>query len=218
MRKKCYKVAAIREGALTISGHGNTLQWKKASVLSDFHTSWDYGEKDPLTLKALWDDMFLYFRIEVENTRAYLDSPLHHSEGIGTPDRVELFFRSNPTSQYYCIEINAKIPTINFKTIPFPYTKFDFDWSWPKNEVLTESRVTDYGYTVEGKISMKSLKELHLIQNEMLQVGIYRIHYIQKDHFDYWPIGTTWVESKSKTSDFHFPSSFGIFLLDKEVI
>ncbi|MEM9142685.1 MAG: sugar-binding protein [Bacteroidota bacterium] len=218
MRKKCYKVAAIREGALNISGYGNTPQWKKASILSDFHTSWDYGEKDPLTVKALWDGTFLYFRIEVENTRAYLDSPLHHCKDIGTLDRVELFFRSNPTSRYYGIEIHAKTSTTNFKTIAFPHTKFDFDWNWPENEILTQSKVTDYGYTVEGRISMKSLKELYLIQNEMLQVGIYRIHYIQKAHFDYWPVGTTWVQPKSKTSDFHLPSSFGIFLLDKEVI
>ncbi|WP_422082479.1 sugar-binding protein [Ulvibacterium sp.] len=218
MRKKYYKVASIQQGTLHISGHGNSLQWKKASVLSNFHTSWDYGRQNPLTFKALWDGMFLYFRIAVKNTRAYLDSPINHPQDIGMLDRVELFFRSNPTSLYYCIEINAKIAMTNFKTITSPYKKFDFDWSWPENEVLIKSMVTDYGYTVEGRVSIKSLKELHLIQNETLQVGIYRIHYIQKDYFDYWPIGTTWVQPESKTSDFHLPSSFGVFLLDKNGI
>jgi hypothetical protein len=218
MREKYYRVALIEKETLHISGYGNSFQWKKAAVLSDFHTSCNNGETEPMNFKALWDNMFLFFRFEVKNTVTYLDSPFDHSKDVGNLDRIELIFRSNPRTVYYCIGIDAKTQTVNFKTTTFPYKKFDFGWSWPENEIMIISVVTNFGYIVEGKISIKSLKELHLIKNRTLQVGIYRVHYIQKDYFDYLPVGTTWVKSESKTPDFHLPSSFGTFSLDKNGI
>lgn len=77
----------------------------------------------------------------------------------------------------------------------------------------TKATTTDDGYDVEGKIPMKSLEDLKLINNHVMRAGIYRAEFSKpeasgKDPKMEW---ISWVDPKTANPDFHVASSFGEF-------
>ena len=99
--------------------------------------------------------------------------------------------------------------------IAYPGKKFDFNWNWPKDAIDVKSSVNVDSFTVEGAISIASLKRLNLIKNNKIETGVFRAKYNQKDYFGFEPTWITWVNPNTETPNFHVASSFGNFVLQE---
>tara|TARA_R110002051_G_scaffold87713_4_gene154501 strand:- start:54626 stop:55279 length:654 start_codon:yes stop_codon:yes gene_type:complete len=212
VEKKSYKVNHIKNDELAINGKGIGEAWEKANIVSNFISPWDSEEIRKIEFKALWDAKNLYFLFKVYDSEIHIDATDNSIESIGNSDRVELFFRANEEmSPYYCLEIDPSIRLMDF--MAYPQRKFDFNWSWPKEEIVLKSDIQNDYFTVEGSITMNSLKKLNLIKDNKIETGIFRAKFNKSENHNYKPTWITWVEPQSETPDFHIPSSFGILEL-----
>ena len=122
-----------------------------------------------------------YFSFIVSENSVYRDLKDNSDESIGNSDRVELFFRVDETlTPYYCLEMDPTPRLMVFKALP--NKNFDFNWCWPKQEIDIKSKLNQNYYVVEGTISIKSLKDLGLLVNGKLQIGVYRAKYIKQSN------------------------------------
>lgn len=205
---KTYPVNFIETNKLIITGNANSSLWDKAYVLKDFISPWAEEHPKKMEFKALWDSEKLFFCFKVYEKMIYIDKKNDSKESIGNSDRVELFFRTNESlNPYYCLEIDPTPRVMDFKA--YPNKKFNFQWDWPKNSIEVKSNITEFGYTVEGAISIVSLKKLNLVKNNIVETGIFRAKYTQNKNQDFEPSWLTWVNPKTKTPNFHIASSFG---------
>ena len=113
-------------------------------------------------------------------------------------------------SPYYCLEIDPYGRVLDYKAIL--YRKFDRNWQWPES-LSIESKINDKNYTVEGKISLSILNQLDLINNNNIQIGLFRGHCTNLVGNAATLKWISWVDSKTPEPDFHVPSAFGILKL-----
>jgi hypothetical protein len=186
----------------------NFEDWSKTSELVDFSYPWD-NEKSPETVfNAYYDDEFLFFRF-----KSFCVKPLIYIENnnkleVIHSERVEIFFRINEKmSPYYCLEIDPIGRVLDYKA-EF-YRNFDRTWQWPSS-LSINTFISEDNYEVTGKISLATLKNLNLINNNQIQIGLYRGHCIKLDGDKSIIKWISWIDSKSENPDFHIPSSFGI--------
>ena len=209
---KVYEVNFIEKNQLNITKNRENDFWNKAMVLTDFCSPWSTEKDIEITFRALWDREELFFNFTVMDTIIHLEKQDDSFGSIGNSDRVELFFRPDDSmSPYYCIEIDTSGRIMDF--IAYPNKKFDFNWNWPKNELKVKSSVKSNSFTVEGSISIKSLKNLNLIKNNTIQTGVFRAKYLKSLKEDFEPNWITWVNPNTETPNFHIASSFGLFIL-----
>lgn len=209
---KSYNVNLIRNHVLEISGDGSNKLWENAYVLSDFISHWEEGFNSKTEFRALWNDTHFYFLYKVFDSKIHIDKTNDSIESINESDRVEFFFRVDESmTPYYCLEIDPTPRIMNFKALPNKI--FDFNWMWPKDNILIKSNITKGGYSVEGAIKIKSLKELNLLKNGEIQVGLYRAKYYKKENGIYEPTWISWVNPDTKNPNFHISSSFGKLIL-----
>lgn len=208
-----YKVKFIKNKALVISGKGDSAIWDDAEILDQFISPWNTETIPEITFRALWDETFLFFCFTVYDPLTYINKKDNTFDSIGASDRVELFFRKDQTlNPYYCLEIDASARIMDFKA--HPNKNFDFEWSWPNNDLIVKSAINDDCFTVEGAISIASLKKLDLIQNGIIETGIFRAKYNKIEaNNSYEPTWITWINPNTKSPDFHTPNSFGELLL-----
>ena len=210
---KVYKVIQIPKNKLVITGKGNSNLWDTSETLIDFCSPWDQTVQAKISFKALWDEEYLFFCFKVKDESIYIDTTDDSFKSINESDRVELFFRENESlNPYYCLEIDPRCRIMDFKAQP--NKKFDFNWKWLKSDLEVKSNITENGFTVEGKISINSLKALNLINGNKIETGIFRANYRKLDGVSYIPTWITWVDPKTKSPNFHTPSSFGILELE----
>ena len=112
---------------------------------------------------------------------------------------------------YYCLEIDTAARVMDF--IALPEKNFDFKWNWPKNDLVVQSSRTENSFTVEGKISIESLKQFNLIKGSTIETGIFRAKYVEKGDLNFEPTWISWVNPNTETPNFHTPSSFGELIL-----
>ena len=161
---KRYNVKCIKSDTLIINGKGDQLIWNKAEVLTDFISAWDKKIPGKIEFRALWDLKNLFFCFKVFDTEINIDKKDNSKKSINNSDRVELFFKTNDAlSPYYCLEIDPTSRILDFKANP--KKDFEFDWNWPKKDIIVKSDIQNDFFTVEGAISITSLKKLELIQN-----------------------------------------------------
>lgn len=210
---KKYKVLKVENNQLTITGKAKDTLWDKADVLIDFVSPWDNEIPKRMEFRSLWDEQNFYFCFKVFDNQVYIDTADNSKNSIANSDRVELFFRSNDLmSPYYCLEMDPTPRLLDFKA--FPNRNFDFNWNWNEEDITLKSNFNSKGFIVEGKISLESLKKLDLIQNNgNIETGIYRAKYNKNKEDIYEPTWITWVDSKTKTPEFHTKTSFGILCL-----
>lgn len=209
---KNYEVNSIPNNELIISGKGDSRLWNKATVLEDFISPWDSKSPSRIAFKALWDLEQLFFCFTVYDTEIHIEKKDNSKDSIGNSDRVELFFRpDNTLNPYYCLEIDATARIMDF--IAYPNKNFNFDWSWPKEELLVKSSINKDCFIVEGAISIASLKQFNLIKNNQIEAGVFRAKYVKGDSDSYEPTWITWVNPVTETPNFHIPSSFGVLTL-----
>jgi hypothetical protein len=209
---KQYEVGRIKKKQLQISGKAEDLLWKKAKVLNDFCSPWDAEKPAEIQFKALWDGVHLFFCFTVFDTEIYIDKTDDSVDSIGNSDRVELFFRTDASlNPYYCMEIDTQARIMDF--IALPNKNFDFDWNWPKKDLVVQSSRDDNSFTVEGQISIESLQRFKLIKGNTIETGIFRAKYVEKGHSNFEPTWISWVNPNTETPNFHTPSSFGELIL-----
>lgn len=213
---KIYNVNHIENNKLIISGKGEHPLWDKAEILTDFVSPWDEYEVKEIVFKSLWDDENLFFSFTVLDNEIYIHDDEDEITSINNSDRVELFFRANKKlDPYYCLEIDPTSRIMDFKA--YPNKKFDFNWNWSKKDITVKSNIENNQFSVEGEISIKSLKRLKLIKNNKIETGIFRAKYIKNNNSNYEPTWITWIIPETKTPNFHIPSSFGVLnLLEKK--
>ena len=113
---------------------------------------------------------------------------------------------------YYCLELDADGRALDYNAAY--YRKMNYPWSWPEGQLKVKaSRVRD-GYIVEFAISIQSLKDLGLLQNNRLQAGLFRAE--RKGMINgradlRW---ISWIRPRSDHPDFHIPSAFGALVLE----
>ncbi|MEY2868629.1 MAG: hypothetical protein RIR01_1089 [Bacteroidota bacterium] len=209
---KIYKVNLIKKAELKITGKGGSAAWEKSEVLTQFLSPWDTKEPSKIEFRALWDGEYFFFCFTVFDTKIHIDTKDNSVDSIGNSDRVELFFRPNDSlNPYYCLEIDATARIMDF--IAYPDKKFNFNWDWPKNHITVYSSRNDESFIVEGAISLDSLNQFNLINENKMETGVFRAKYNSEDGINFEPTWISWVDPNTETPNFHISSSFGVFHL-----
>lgn len=209
---KTYKVHKVDQ-PIDISGRGLDQAWEKAEELSDFSYPWRKESAPSTRFKALWDDTHFYFLYHAEDSDILFKQELWGEQEVVNSDRVEIFFKADDKMHpYYSLEMDALARVLD--TEGRYHRNIDFDWSWPKGELILQASMNKQGYIVEGKISFASLRALGMYKDDhILKAGLYRGEYTigaEKEPVVKW---ISWVHPDSETPDFHIPSSFGILKL-----
>ncbi|MEN2412839.1 carbohydrate-binding family 9-like protein [Flavobacterium mesophilum] len=209
---KEYQVVLIDNKYKSENGILNSDFWLNANCLTDFSSPWNDDPVLKIEFRALWDEENFYFKFRVFDTDVYMDTKDDGVESICNSDRVELFFRSNDRlDPYYCLEIDPSTRLLDFHALPNKV--FDYNWKWPEDHIELESSTDEVSFTVAGTISMASLKELDLIQGDIIEAGVYRAKFSKDENDNYEPTWITWVNPNTEEPNFHIASSFGKFLL-----
>ncbi|TDE01922.1 sugar-binding protein [Flavobacterium hiemivividum] len=204
-----YEVQRISKDQLQISGKGESALWKEAVVLSNFISPWDSETPSKIEFKALWDENQLFFYFTVFDTEIHIDKKDDTVVSIGNSDRVELFFRPDSSlNPYYCLEMDTDARIMDF--IAYPNKEFNYDWKWPEGDIDVRSSKNETSFTVEGAISIDSLKKFNLIKDNKIETGIFRAKYNSTDNINFEPTWITWVNPNTETPNFHIASSFGV--------
>ena len=183
------------------------LPWNQAYLLSDFMYPWRENNPPKTEFRALRDEHKFYFLYKAEDPSIKDKIEKLKRNHIRDCDRVEIFFkRDDDLNPYYCLEIDPLGRVMDFEG-RF-YRNSNHDWNWPAGHLEINASSDDLGYTVEGSITFQSLRDLSLLQNDTLQAGLYRCHYVNNN-----PTWIAWVKPDSEKPDFHIPSSFGTLTL-----
>ena len=207
-----YKVNLIEKAELKITGKGDSRFWEKSEVLTQFVSPWNADKISEIEFRALWDGVNFFFCFTVFDSNIHIDTKDDSVDSINNSDRVELFFRPDDSlNPYYCLEMDTEARVMDF--IAYPDKKFDFNWNWPKNDITVKSSKKDTSFTVEGAISLDSLRKFDLIKGNKIEAGIFREKYNSKDNLNFEPIWITWINPNTETPNFHTASSFGVLYL-----
>lgn len=209
---KEYKVILIGKNIKSDAEILDSVLWQKANCLTDFSSPW---KKDPISkieFRALHDLEYFYFNFRVFDTDIYIDQKDDSVDSIGNSDRVELFFRTNDSlNPYYCLEMDTAARIMDFEAKP--NKDFDFNWNWPKGDLEIKASKEENSFTVQGKISMASLKALNLIQGNSIETGVFRAKFSLIENLQYDATWISWVDPNTPEPNFHIASSFGKFIL-----
>ncbi|WP_281225726.1 sugar-binding protein [Flavobacterium aquiphilum] len=210
---KEYVVNSIEKASLTITGKGDDILWNQAIELTDFCSPWDSTEVSKIIFKALWDSEKLFFNFTVHDSSIHIVKTDDSFASINDSDRVELFFRQDESlNPYYCLEMDTEARLMDF--IAYPEKNLDFSWNWPKDDIHIKSSVNQDSFTVEGWISIQSLKGFKLIKDNKIETGIFRAKYSPNQDGIFEPTWITWANPNTETPNFHIASSFGILILN----
>jgi hypothetical protein len=149
-------------GPIQIDGKADEAAWKNAQVLKDFAAYW--AKRKPKTAtkaRLLWDDNYLYFTAEMEDTDLYAD--VKERNGMTwTNDVFELFFKQAENKlAYYEFQVNAANTQLEL-FFPSrgsggyqrfaPLTKLGMESAVKLDGTLNHWEDQDIGWTVEGRI------------------------------------------------------------------
>ncbi|MEN2402773.1 sugar-binding protein [Flavobacterium sp. MC2016-06] len=209
---KEYQVVLIDKKQQNLDEIGEHISWEKANCLTDFCSPWKTDSFSKIEFRALWDLQNLYFNFSVFDTDIYTDLKDDSFDSVCNSDRVELFFRKDEKlSPYYCLEMDTAERIMDFEA--YPDWNFDFDWNWPKTDLKIKFSKDEASFTLQGKISIASLKALDLIHNNTIETGVYRAKFSKNSDSKYEPTWISWVNPETETPNFHIASSFGRFIL-----
>ncbi len=212
---KEYKVNRIQQESLKAGYTLSNSFWEEAVLNTDFCYPWVGGLNSKTSFRALHDNENLYFRFDVIGSPILVYVNNNNKMEVGGSDRVEIFFRKNEKLKpYYGVEMDANGRVMDYKA-NF-YRELDFNWKWPKNGLHVKSEINDKGYILTGTISFDSLKQLEVLNNNIIEAGLFRGHCLKlpDDNNDADLKWISWVIPDSEGPDFHIPSSFGKLILE----
>lgn len=201
-------VISVPVATSPIQVDGRTDDWKSVCAVSGLTAPWNGATKDKTRFSVCQDTENLYFLYEVsDSTLLYNEEKTEASVGKG--DRIEFFLSKDPEMKtYYCAEIDPRGKVMDYRA--HAYRNFDFGWDF--KDLKLGTRIANDAYTVEGSVSLKSLRDLGLISpSGEIRMGIYRADYYgEKDEQVIW---SSWIVPDAAEPDFHIPSSLGILKL-----
>lgn len=215
-----YLVKHIANASIQIDGRLTEAAWQKARLLTDFRDPWA-GGGEPTGFRAFVDGENLYFAFVCAEATPRISNEWKGKKTLDSEDRVEIYFAlDDKLEKYYCIEIDPEGRVHDFAgAIP---RKWDDSWSMPglktagtTRKVLTYKTVADE-YIVEGSIPLAALEALGLPplkSGQAWRVGLFRADLgLAGPKSDRW---ITWIVPSSAKPNFHTPSAFGSFRIDR---
>ena len=212
---KTYSVKKLSGEEITLTGKGESPQWKSGTELTDFIYPWE-KETPPLTaFKALHSKDWLYCFYKVVDENVLVLVKANEKSEVIYSDRVEIFFRKDEKMQpYYGLELDPNGRVYDYEA-EF-HRKFNPTWTWPAGQLIVKASRTTDGYIVELAVSKESLKQLGLLKGNKIEAGIFRGECIEliegADSKIKW---ISWVKPNSETPNFHIPSAFGLLVLEE---
>mgnify|MGYP006075702885 FL=1 len=211
---KTYVVKKTQNNII-ITGEGSDKAWGNANSLIEFSHPWLPKNLPSTTFKSLWSKTHFYFLYTVEDHEI-----ITPQRGLGEldaveSDRVEIFFKAaDEKKPYYSLEMDALGRCLD-SDAEFYKNNIDFDWNWPKNHIELKASQHKRGYIVEGSISLESLRELGIYNDDgILRAGLYRGEYYSKEDDKIGIKWISWVVANPDKPVFHIPTSFGILELE----
>lgn len=211
--EKTYHLQKVTSKDITLDGIGKDIAWEKASNLKDFNYTWKDVDAPATSFKAVYDTENLYFIYDVTDSKVIAPMDLGDKDAnvLGS-DRVELFFRSaNLEHDYVALEIDSK--GRNFDSKNQFYHPVIKSWDYSLQDIDIATSISQKGYIVEGRISLQSLEELGLLENNELITGLYRGEYVLSPQGKVDVSWISWIDVPSTNPDFHIPCSFGKLIL-----
>jgi len=153
-------------GPIKIDGMLDEAAWQKADVLKDFAVYWEHRPAKMATkARLLWDENYLYFAAELEDSDLYADVTQRNGM-TWTNDVFELFFKpSTKKLAYYEFQVNAANTQLEL-FLPSrgsggyqrfaPLTKFGMESAVKLQGTLNDPKDQDQGWTVEGRIPLSA--------------------------------------------------------------
>lgn len=188
-----------------------SIRWEKVEAMSYFKFPWR-SEKPPVTeFRAYYDQDNLNFQF-----KAYGPSPLiyykdNNKLDVRFSERVEIFFRTDEKMDpYYVLEIDPTGRILDYKAKH--YRSFDREWQWP-DDLKLETTINDDHYLVSGNFRLNTLRSLNLLQDQTIELGLYRGHCTEITNDKATIKWISWIDPMTATPDFHVPSSFGLLEL-----
>lgn len=186
--------------------------WSDAKKIIDFSYPWKETKSPHTSFSAFYDENHIHFRFEAHGTTPIVFVENNNKMEVINSERVEIFFRTNEKmNPYYCLEIDPLGRVLDYKAKH--YREFDRQWKWPE-PLEIKTIIQNQKYIVEGKISLSVLSNLKLINNNCIQIGLFRGQcekILDKKASINW---ISWIDSKTKNPDFHVPSAFGVLKLN----
>lgn len=154
------------EGRVKVDGILDELAWTKAQELTSFSVSWEKRKAHTTTrARLLWDDRFLYFTAEMEDSDLYADV-LDRNGPVWNNDVFELFFKPKDAERtYYEFQVNAANTPLEL-ALPSrgaggyhrfaPLTRLGMESEVRLQGTLDDWRDRDRGWTVEGRIPWRA--------------------------------------------------------------
>ena len=205
-KEKSY-IIPYYNATIEIDGKSTDASWSKCREYIDFISPWDDSSDQGTQFKSFYNDEYFYFHFRVKDLNVICHEHEENDLAVEYSDRVELFFFIDSLSHQYCgLEFDACGRKMQFYANG--YRSFMADWKFP--ELGAEDHavsITEYGYEVEGRMSLKVMKELGIIKHNNLTLGVFRA-----DCLD--PLEKTkirWISWKSintASPDFHTTEGF----------
>lgn len=206
-----------RDSAISLDGKLDDEVWSTIPAISGaFHFPWDAKEAPLTVFKAYSDGTDFYFSFDVTDTKVVVDEEWKDDEStVDMEDRVELFFAGsnvdrpgpNGMEPYYAIEIDPKGRVHDYSV---KYYR-DFDSTWQLDGLETKAEMTDKGYTVEGKVPLKTFRDLNLLRGQIMRTGAFRAEFSPTDTKEPLMEWISWVNPNRPAPDFHVDGAFGEF-------
>jgi hypothetical protein len=155
-------------GPIAIDGKLDEPAWAKAQVLTDFAVYWQNRKPRTATkARLLWDDKYLYFAAEMEDSDLYADIKERNGR-TWFNDVFELFFKPGEDKlAYYEFQVNAANTQLEL-FLPSrgsggwdrfaPLTRFGMESAVTLDGTLNNYMDKDNGWTVEGRIPLTAFE------------------------------------------------------------
>lgn len=210
-----HKVPQFKNIEIVIDGLDQDSIWTEAKTIDNFSCPWTNDSIQLTKFKILTDSQYLYFHYTAFDKQIICyNHPKNHKAVIDS-DRIELFFNINEKmNPYYGLEMDACGRVMPFKGVH--YRKVNYQWAWPglKKEDISSDKFPD-GYTVEGKLSLDTLRALQVLKNRTLNIGLFRGDYAA-GHNGQEVLWHTWKDPMTEKPDFHVASAIGKMILSTQ--
>ncbi|HEV3119106.1 MAG TPA: carbohydrate-binding family 9-like protein [Gemmataceae bacterium] len=148
-------------GPIQLDGKLDEPAWQNAQPIKDFAVYWENRKpKTATTARLLWDDKYLYFGAEMEDTDLYADVKEHNGM-CWFNDVFEMFFRPDERElAYYEFQVNAANTQLEM-FLPsrgaggygrFHHGRLGIESQVTLNGTLNQWEDKDVGWIVEGRI------------------------------------------------------------------
>ena len=210
---KSYEVRYATQ-PLSITGTGDDQRWSQAPVMTDFSAPWNEGPVPHTQFQALCDEDNFYFLFQAADENIIAPGDPDDKRGVLPSDRVEIFFKSNSAMDpYYCLEMDPRGRVLDY--IARYYRNVDFDWEWPDQDLIVMASQSEDRYVVEGRITLKSLREMGILKDNRIKAGLFRGDFYPVEGKENEVNWISWVRPDSEKPDFHIPSAFGEMVLTR---